>query len=95
LQERERDETSEEFDSRCYIGVKTDKSNIRAMHQEINIISITREHYVFLSEAYQPIPIEVAKPIEPIVDNQAMHSPEWENWHDAKEIKIQHQLIRK
>jgi hypothetical protein len=45
------------------------------MHQEINMISITKEHHVFLSEAYQPIPTKEAEPIEPVTDKQAMDSP--------------------
>jgi hypothetical protein len=42
------------------------------------MISINREHHVFLSEAYQPIPAEEAEPIKPMTDKQAMDSPEWE-----------------
>jgi hypothetical protein len=68
--------------------VKADKSNIRPMHQDINVISITREHHVFLSEAYQPIiPTEEAEPIESLTDKQAMDSPQWEKWHVAKVLE--------
>jgi hypothetical protein len=84
---QERDATREEPDSRRYIGVKADKSNIRLMHQEINMISITREYHVFLSEAYQPIPTEEVEPIKPMIDKQAMDSPECEKWHEAKELE--------
>jgi hypothetical protein len=45
---QEKDETRKEPDSRRYIGVKADKSNIQSINQEINMISITREHHVFL-----------------------------------------------
>jgi hypothetical protein len=57
------------------------------MYQEINMISITREHHVFLSEAYQPIPTEGAEPIEPLTNKQAMDSPEWEKWHEVKVLE--------
>jgi hypothetical protein len=41
------------------------------------MISITREHHVFLSEAYQPILTEEAEQIEPMADKQAINSPKW------------------
>jgi hypothetical protein len=87
---QEKDETCEEPVSRRDIGEKAGKSNTRPLYQEINIISITREHHVFLSEAYQPIPTEEAEPIEPMTDKQAMDSPEWDKWHKAKEWRTQH-----
>jgi hypothetical protein len=63
--------------------MKADKSNIQPMYQEVNIIFIAREHYVFLSEAYH-IPNEVAQLIEPMTDKQAMEIPEWETRHETK-----------
>jgi hypothetical protein len=43
------------------------------------MISITIEHHVFLSEAYQPIPAEEAE--------QTIDSPEWEKWREAKVLE--------
>jgi len=77
-----------ELDGRRQIGVKKIKyQNFRPLHQEISMTTVTREYHVFLSEAYKETVPEEAEPVEPLTNKQAMDSPEWELWHDAKELE--------
>ena len=86
-------DTREDTDSRRYVGVRPETQKSRRnktipLQAEINMISVTRERHVYLSEAYQQPSEDIDHGQEdPSTDKEAMDSPDWEKWYDAKELE--------